>query len=64
MSRLVFRAEEMSSQREETNKPTEKPGKTRVVVILEQHTTNPNRIVHHCQPMGKPESREGKSNHC
>lgn len=54
----------MSSQHKETNKPKEKSGKTRVVVILEQHTTNPNRIVHHCQPMGKPESREGKGNHC
>lgn len=34
----------MSSQHKETNKRKEKPGKTRVVVIPEQHTTNPNRI--------------------
>lgn len=67
MSHLVFRAEKMSSQDKETNEPKEKPGKTRCVVILEQHTTNQNRIVHHSQPMGnKKQNRkaEGKSNYC
>lgn len=57
MSRLVYRAEEMSSQ----NESKEKPGKTRCVVIPEQHTTNQNRIVHHSQPMrNKKQNRKAE----
>jgi hypothetical protein len=51
----------MSSQYKETNEPKEKPGKTRVVVILEHNITNQNRIVHHSQPMGnKKQNRKAE----